>query len=367
MCNFKLFCGIVVIFILGLVLTACNDQERVTDQSFDAAQPSPSQIGSPTVVIANPAKTNVNPLPTATLPVAPSQDIGTTPTAPLPTVTTLPTTVATTNAAPTNTVAPTQTAAPTQTSIVRSATATPLATNKPVPTKGATTPTPAPTATVVSSNEPTSVPVKGITMVNGQIVRGKTGKKEVAITLDAGSTAVAFPKQLATLDKYGIKITFFLTGQWVHDNPQFAEQIAEDSMEIANHTYSHPDLSKLSDSKVMQEVDLGASTIESVTGVNPKPLFRFPFGAYTPHELNLLSKEGYRSIYWTYDSLDLVGTPKTAQFLISRVTGYSDSQLDGAIILMHVGNPTSGDALGPIIENLQSRGFKIVTVSELLK
>ncbi len=199
-----------------------------------------------------------------------------------------------------------------------------------------------------------------------EVVRGKTGRKQVAITLDAGSTAVAFPQEMTALDRYGVKITFFLTGRWVTDNPIYAQLIANSGMEVANHTYSHPDLTTFTDDQVNQEITGGANTILRYTGQNPRPLFRFPYGARTDHELNLLNNLGYRSVYWTYDSLDSVGDPKSAAFLISRITGLSDTELDGAIILMHLGNLSSGEALGPILENLQSRGFKVVTVSQLI-
>ncbi len=200
-----------------------------------------------------------------------------------------------------------------------------------------------------------------------EVVRGKTGKKQVAITLDAGSTSVAFPKEIAALDKYKVKVTFFLTGRWVLENPIFAQQIAADGMEIANHTLNHPDLTTLSDAEVRQEITTAASAIERVTGKSPWPLFRFPYGARDDRTVKVVKALGYRSVFWTYDSLDSVGPPKSADFLISRITGLSDNQLDGAVILLHLGNLTSGEALGPILANLQGRGFKIVTISELIK
>ena len=58
---------------------------------------------------------------------------------------------------------------------------------------------------------------------------------------------------------------------------------------------------------------------------------------------------------------------KTPQFLIDRVTGKTDAELDGAIILMHVGIKSTADALPAIIANLQERGFQLVTVSKLLE
>lgn len=200
-----------------------------------------------------------------------------------------------------------------------------------------------------------------------EVVRGKTGRKQVAITLDAGSTAVAFPKEIAALDKYKVKVTFFLTGRWTLENPLFAQQIAADGMEIANHTYDHPDLTTLGDAEVRDQINRGAAAIERVTGKSPWPLFRFPYGARNDRTMQILKDLGYRSVFWTYDSLDSVDPPKSAAFLISRITGLSDNQLDGAVILLHLGNLTSGEALDPILANLQGRGFKIVTISELIR
>ncbi len=200
-----------------------------------------------------------------------------------------------------------------------------------------------------------------------EVVRGKTGQKQVAITLDAGSSAVAFPKEISALDKHNVKITFFLTGRWTLENPLYAQKIANDGMEIASHTMTHPDLTTLSDAEVRSEIANASQAIERVTGRKPWPLFRFPFGARDARTTKIVNDMGYRSVLWTYDSLDSVGPPKSAGFLVSRITGLTDSQLDGAVILMHLGNATSGDALDPILTNLEGRGFKIATISQLIK
>lgn len=200
-----------------------------------------------------------------------------------------------------------------------------------------------------------------------EVVRGKTGRKQVAITLDAGATSVAFPKEIAALDKYKVKVTFFLTGRWVLENPLFAQKIADDGMEIANHTMNHPDLTTVSEAEVKAEISNAAAAIERVTGKSPWPLFRFPYGARDDRTAKIVKDLGYRSVFWTYDSLDSVGPPKSADFLVSRITGLSDRELDGAVILLHLGNATSGDALDPILANLTSRGFQIVTISELIR
>jgi peptidoglycan/xylan/chitin deacetylase (PgdA/CDA1 family) len=83
--------------------------------------------------------------------------------------------------------------------------------------------------------------------------------------------------------------------------------------------------------------------------------------------LKIAAGLGYRSIYWTLDSQDGVEPVKTTQFLIDRITSKSDEELDGAIILLHVGVRSTADALPAFISNLQGRGFRLVTISKLLE
>jgi peptidoglycan/xylan/chitin deacetylase (PgdA/CDA1 family) len=92
-----------------------------------------------------------------------------------------------------------------------------------------------------------------------------------------------------------------------------------------------------------------------------------PYGERDARVLKVAANLGYRSIYWTIDSLDGVEPKKTSQFLIDRIISKSDTELDGAIILMHVGERSTADALPVIIADLQRRGFQLVTISKLLE
>ena len=125
-------------------------------------------------------------------------------------------------------------------------------------------------------------------------------------------------------------------------------------------------MTKQSDAIIRDELTHAERRIAEVSGQNPKPRWRAPYGDRDARVLKVATNLGYRSIYWTLDSLDGVEPKKTPQFLIDRITGKSDADLDGAIILMHVGERSTAVALPAIIENLQARGFHLVTVSKLL-
>lgn len=209
--------------------------------------------------------------------------------------------------------------------------------------------------------------VPGINTPMGEVVRGVQGKRQIAITFDAGANAECFDDLIAALEAAHVHSTFFITGNFAQRHELCAKAIVKHGHEIGNHTWSHADLTKQSDDVVREEIVRGETLLTEISGQSPRPRFRAPFGERNDHVLRIAANLGYRSIYWTLDSLDSVEPRKTTPFLIDRVTGKSDAELDGAIILMHVGEKSTSDALPAIIANLQGRGFELVTVSTLLQ
>jgi peptidoglycan/xylan/chitin deacetylase (PgdA/CDA1 family) len=200
------------------------------------------------------------------------------------------------------------------------------------------------------------------------VERGRTEHPWVALTLDAGASAAPTPRMLKALRDRGITITFFLTGAWIRDNPELARQIVADGHEIANHTVTHPDLRTMSDEQIGQELADTDAIMRATTGVGTQPFFRPPYGAYNKRVLQTVQSAGYLSIYWTLDSLDSVGEPKTPEFLLERVTGKLDAeQLRGAIILAHCGSEPTADALPAILDRFAAMGFEVKKVSEVLE
>jgi peptidoglycan/xylan/chitin deacetylase (PgdA/CDA1 family) len=199
-----------------------------------------------------------------------------------------------------------------------------------------------------------------------EVARGPVGHRQIALTFDAGGDASCFSDLTRALASARVQSTFFVTGRWAAENPECAHEITQLGHEVGNHTWHHFDLTRLPDAKVREELSQAESLIIQFTGQNPRPFFRAPFGARDARILRLARQLEYRSIYWTIDSLDSVAPPKTAAFLIHRITARRDEELDGAIILMHVGESSTAEALPAVIANLQGRGFHFVTLSTLL-
>lgn len=199
------------------------------------------------------------------------------------------------------------------------------------------------------------------------IIQGNSAQLWVALTLDAGAGSEPVPSILATLRERGIHITFFLTGNWIQSNPDLARQIVADGHEIANHSLSHPDFRFLSDAQIVEELAATETLMQEITGVSTRPFFRPPLGAYDKRVLLTVANAGYLPIYWTLDSLDSIGEPKTPAFLVERVTEtLPPEELAGAIILAHCGSEATAQALPEILDRFAAMGFGVRMLSEVL-
>ena len=197
-----------------------------------------------------------------------------------------------------------------------------------------------------------------------------THAKVVALTFDAGANADGVQSILGTLAKYRVKATFNLTGNFVRDFPAPSKAIAGAGQRIGDHSVSHPYFTKLTDAQIRDQVLSAQSQIVSVTGADPWPWFRFPYGDYNQHTISVVNGTGFVPVGWTVDTLGWKGTTGgiTAQTVLNRVLG---SLRPGEIVLMHCGsNPDDhstldADALPAVIQNLQARGYSFVTVDAL--
>lgn len=195
-----------------------------------------------------------------------------------------------------------------------------------------------------------------------------TTERVVALTFDAGANADAMPSILATLRATGTPATFFLTGAWTQSFPSFAAEVGQ-AYPVGNHTQSHPDLTTLSDADVRAQVVSADTAIRAVAGTDPRPWFRFPFGARDARTISLVSCLDYGSVRWTVDTLGWQGTSggQSASTVVSRVLS---NLRPGEIVLMHVGShPTDGstldaDALPAIIREVEARGYRFVDLDD---
>ena len=188
-----------------------------------------------------------------------------------------------------------------------------------------------------------------------------TPEKCVALTFDASWGADKTPSILSTVSEYGIKATFFCVGFWAEKYPQMLKKLADSNhFEIGTHSNTHPHMAKLSQNQVKAELTTSLETIEKITGTRPS-LFRAPYGEYSDTVINTASDLSLYTIQWDVDTLDWKDL--SASQIASRVL---KSAKNGSIILMHNDGKNTVQSLSLIIEGLKNKGYKFVSVGELI-
>jgi peptidoglycan-N-acetylglucosamine deacetylase len=183
----------------------------------------------------------------------------------------------------------------------------------------------------------------------------------IAMTFDDGPSATNTPKLLEIAAERHIKLTFFVLGECVEQNLDVLRQEVAEGHEIGNHSWSHPNLAKLSDANVRSQLQRTEDLIEKTAGIKPK-LMRPPYGELTKRQRILVNHEfGYKVILWDVDPLDWKrpGSNVVAQRIIAGAR-------PGSIILSHDIHPPTIAAMPQVFDALLTKGFKFVTVSELL-
>jgi peptidoglycan/xylan/chitin deacetylase (PgdA/CDA1 family) len=183
----------------------------------------------------------------------------------------------------------------------------------------------------------------------------------VAMTFDDGPSEKLTPKLLDILAAHHMKVTFFVLGECVEQNPDVLRRAAREGHEIANHSWSHPNLGKMSDDGVRSQLKRTDDLIHSIIGVRPT-LMRPPYGSITARQKHWIADEfGYRIILWDVDPLDW----KRPGAAVVRNRIVKEAR-PGSIILAHDIHPQTIDAMPATFDELQAKGLKFVTVTELL-
>ncbi|ADL07986.1 polysaccharide deacetylase family protein [Thermosediminibacter oceani] len=191
------------------------------------------------------------------------------------------------------------------------------------------------------------------------IYQAETNKKVMAFTCNVAWGNEFIPKMLEIFEEYGIKITFFIEGRWAEKYPDLLKLIHSKGHEIGNHGYSHAHHSKLSFEENVNEIKKAEEAIEKVTGEKTK-LFAPPYGEFSEQTVKATDSLNYKLIMWSIDTIDW--KKPGVKYIVNKVIQNAGG---GKIVLMHPTEETV-KALPTIIQDLQQKGYKITTVSDLL-
>lgn len=188
----------------------------------------------------------------------------------------------------------------------------------------------------------------------------KQTEKIVSLSFDAAWGNEDTEELIEIMKKYNIKATFFLVGDWVKKYPESVKALSDAGMEIGNHSDTHPNMTELSKSSMIEQLNSCNDKIEAVTGKRPT-LFRPPYGAYNNSLIEVMDDVNMKCIQWDVDSLDWkdLSADKIAERVTSKVK-------EGSIVLFHNAAKHTPEALPSIIDFLLNNGYKIVPISEQL-
>ena len=250
-------------------------------------------------------------------------------------------------------------------------------------------PAPAPEPTD-SASRPTSLPpARG----PRSLLRGDRALPRVLLSFDGGSEADAAPSILNALEREGVRTTFFLTGNFIRQQPDLVLRILEAGHEVGNHTDHHRHLTTWEANRrhdtrpdvdrhtLRRELDAVRSGFWELTGTELVPLWRAPYGEVNEEILTWAAEAGYTHVGWSagLDSLDWVSDPASRAYrspdeflgFVARRALEGPGVLNGAIILMHLHSARPSEArldgrLAEIIRLLRATGYELVPATALL-
>lgn len=208
---------------------------------------------------------------------------------------------------------------------------------------------------------PGPVPEKLPDYTSKCIGHGGTYSKCIAFTFDDGPNPDTTPDILRVLAKYNAHATFFLIGRRVDKYPDLVKRIVNEGHEVGNHSFTHPNLTKLSKQKAYEEYALCSSAIKRITG-NAPTLCRPPGGDANPLIVDLAGALGMRSVAWSMNVADFES--QDADTIQERIDRSAQS---GDIVLLHDKVYATIMCLDDMLHSLQLQGYRFVTVSELMQ
>lgn len=189
---------------------------------------------------------------------------------------------------------------------------------------------------------------------------GVRGRNQIALTINVDWGEEFIPGMLKIMEERDVRATFFVTGQWAMKNKEMLKLMADKGHEIGNHGYSHQHPVKLSRDGLIELIKKNEEVIYQITKQRTR-LFAPPYGEVDERIAGIVSSIGYKTIMWSADTIDW--QRPAPEIIVQRAVNKID---DGGIILMHPTEPSLA-ALDDIIDILTKRGYRFVTVSELIQ
>ncbi|MFD1955494.1 delta-lactam-biosynthetic de-N-acetylase [Paenibacillus thailandensis] len=197
----------------------------------------------------------------------------------------------------------------------------------------------------------------------GAIFTGDTSQKELYLTFDNGYENGYTSRILDVLKEKGVPAIFFVTGHYVKTQPELLKRMAAEGHLIGNHSWSHPDMSQISEAQIREELDKVKNEVATLTGQKEMRYLRTPRGIFNERSLAVSREMGYTNVFWSiaYKDWD-TNMQRGADYAYRTVM----AQLHpGAVILLHSVSKDNAAALGRIIDDARAKGYEFKSLDEM--
>lgn len=187
--------------------------------------------------------------------------------------------------------------------------------------------------------------------------------KVLYLTIDCGFGSRNTAVILDVFKEQGIKATFFVTGYFLKECPQYVRRMIEEGHTVANHSATHSVLTGLTDAEIYEEIISCEELFYEITGTQMALYFRPPEGAYSQRTMQITEDLGYKTIFWSLAYYDYnVNDQPGAEFVLDHFENYCHN---GAIPLMHNDSDSNMEAMDSVITFLKEQGYRFGTLDEL--
>ncbi|MCL1914373.1 MAG: polysaccharide deacetylase family protein [Eubacteriaceae bacterium] len=197
----------------------------------------------------------------------------------------------------------------------------------------------------------------------GAFFLGDESNKIVYLTFDAGYENGYTEKTLDILKKHNVKAAFFLVGHYINTQPELVSRMVNEGHIVANHTNTHPDMTKLNKTDFAKELAANAEAFKTATGTEMANYYRPPSGKYNEENLKMAQELGYTTVLWSsaYADWDNNKQPTVEQAFNKLMPRLHP----GAIVLLHLTSATNAEILDEYLTRAKQAGYTFKTLDDL--
>lgn len=204
---------------------------------------------------------------------------------------------------------------------------------------------------------------KDILQKHDAIFLGDTSKKELYLTFDNGYENGYTAKILDVLKEKKVPAIFFVTGHYIKDQPELLKRMVAEGHLIGNHSWSHPDITTVSNDKMNQELNRVRDEVAALTGQKDMLFLRTPRGIFSERTLVVSKELGYTNVFWSVAYKDW--DPKSHKGWRYAFDQVMAQLHPGAVILLHSVSKDNAEAIGQIIEAARQKGYEFKSLDQL--